>query len=240
MRKAIALCCLLLLLAGCTGAPKNADADPTPAPPASDTPTASAAASSPQPVRELYRITVGTENIPIYDGPGYQCTLVDRISTPGVYTIVEETRDAEGNLWGKLKSGIGWIHVAYMNTDVAGVAPIVLDYADEDLIAGGHFYACGNSGAEYVIPAVIHGKLHLNNILLCEMVMDEWGGLTPGQTVGSWQELPVDIPIVAYLEFPGDFTTYGLSFTDDYGNSYAYIFYLSGMDGSLVLDLYRP
>ena len=147
MRKAIALCCLLLLLAGCTGAPKNADADPTPAPPASDTPTASAAASSPQPVRELYRITVGTENIPIYDGPGYQCTLVDRISTPGVYTIVEETRDAEGNLWGKLKSGIGWIHVAYMNTDVAGVAPIVLDYADEDLIAGGHFYACGNSGA---------------------------------------------------------------------------------------------
>ena len=51
----------------------------------------------------------------IYEGPGYDYCFVDTVRQRGTYTIVEEVRDSEGNLWGRLKSGKGWICLKYAN-----------------------------------------------------------------------------------------------------------------------------
>lgn len=49
-----------------------------------------------------------TEEVPIYAGPGTDYAY-SKSMTPGVYTIVEESTGQGAILWGKLKSGAGWI-----------------------------------------------------------------------------------------------------------------------------------
>ena len=45
----------------------------------------------------------------IFAEPRYDYTIVDTVWEKGLFTIMEEKEDEEGNLWGKLKSGLGWI-----------------------------------------------------------------------------------------------------------------------------------
>ncbi len=58
-----------------------------------------------------YTIRLMSDYLPIYDGPGYEYQVVNEITDGGAYTIVEECISPEGYLWGKLKSGIGWINL---------------------------------------------------------------------------------------------------------------------------------
>ncbi len=55
-----------------------------------------------------YLISVPDDSTIIYDSPSYNGEQVQNLPL-GTYTIVEEQYDDNGNLWGKLKSGIGWI-----------------------------------------------------------------------------------------------------------------------------------
>lgn len=45
----------------------------------------------------------------IYNGPGMDTGYVRAVAEKGVYTIMEESTDSVGNLWGRLKSGLGWV-----------------------------------------------------------------------------------------------------------------------------------
>ncbi|MBR6825954.1 MAG: hypothetical protein IKM59_05330 [Oscillospiraceae bacterium] len=46
---------------------------------------------------------------PIYKYPSYNSAFLQYVGLYGAYTIVEECWDHYGNLWGKLKSGAGWV-----------------------------------------------------------------------------------------------------------------------------------
>ena len=46
---------------------------------------------------------------PIYEEPRFDSAFVQYVELSGPYTIVEETYDEAYNLWGKLKSGVGWV-----------------------------------------------------------------------------------------------------------------------------------
>ncbi len=48
----------------------------------------------------------------IYNGPGNDYSHVQDVGLTGIYTIVAEKYDAYGNLWGKLRSGIGWVQLS--------------------------------------------------------------------------------------------------------------------------------
>lgn len=61
--------------------------------------------------RVPYTITVSWSDQPIYSGPGYEYRYEGTVELAGVYTIVDEAYDGFGNLWGKLKSGAGWINI---------------------------------------------------------------------------------------------------------------------------------
>lgn len=47
----------------------------------------------------------------VYDGPGYNYSIVEVIEEEGIYTIVDEAMDIDSGMWGKLKSGSGWINI---------------------------------------------------------------------------------------------------------------------------------
>ena len=101
---------LSLLLAGCAGAHTETPAAPAettaPTVPVQTLPTIETAAPTESAVPYLLRIERNDQSI--HEGPSYDDIFVATVGEKGVYTIVEEATDAEGNLWGRLKSGIGW------------------------------------------------------------------------------------------------------------------------------------
>ena len=48
----------------------------------------------------------------IFSSPGYYYRYVQDVGLSGIYTVVAEEYDEYGNLWGKLKSGIGWVQLS--------------------------------------------------------------------------------------------------------------------------------
>ena len=70
-------------------------------------PIATQAPSTPS--RFPYIIKVNDPNTPIYSGPGYGYSYEGTVKIAALYTIMEERTDSYGNIWGRLKSGAGWI-----------------------------------------------------------------------------------------------------------------------------------
>ena len=68
---------------------------------------------------KLYQVNVGVDNLMIYSGPGYDYEIAEVLSTTETLTVVSVSRDSEGNYWGELKSGIGWIDLS-----APGVIPL--------------------------------------------------------------------------------------------------------------------
>lgn len=53
----------------------------------------------------------------IYYGPSRDSGYARSVALTAIYTIVDEAWDSNGNLWGKLKSGAGWV-ILEVNTNV--------------------------------------------------------------------------------------------------------------------------
>lgn len=70
---------------------------PTPAPTPTPTPTSN------------FTVKVTADDLNIRKGPGQNYAVVGHIKDHGVYTIVE----VQNTVWGKLKSGAGWICLSY-------------------------------------------------------------------------------------------------------------------------------
>jgi len=64
---------------------------------------------------EPYVIEVTNPKLSIYDSPSYNANIVGEITDKSRYTIVEEYiepgQTSIGYIWGKLKSGVGWINM---------------------------------------------------------------------------------------------------------------------------------
>lgn len=60
-----------------------------------------------------YKVKVTATVLNIRSGPGTDYDITGRIIDKGIYTIVGECEGIGASLWGKLKSGIGWISLEY-------------------------------------------------------------------------------------------------------------------------------
>jgi hypothetical protein len=58
---------------------------------------------------QSYTVNIPRDDFPIYGTPGYDAPPVGVVEQAGIYTIVTECRYPDGSLWGKLKSGAGWV-----------------------------------------------------------------------------------------------------------------------------------
>lgn len=60
-----------------------------------------------------YMVRITATNLRIRKGPGTNTAVVQAAIRPGVYTIVSEATGKGATLWGKLKSGVGWVSLDY-------------------------------------------------------------------------------------------------------------------------------
>ncbi len=167
----------------------------------------------------------------IYAAPGFVNEVTALVEEAGTYTIVEESTDADGNVWGRLKSGLGWVCL----TNPA-LAPIYADYAEESFNA---YHAYWSDETDYITSI---------GFTPAEKLTDVRFGLLDWFGTESWQmneelytieEIDPDRPFLAQVVFWGDMTTYGISFTDADGAERHFALSISGKDGSLVCQEYE-
>jgi len=62
---------------------------------------------------QSYLVQVSISNLNIRKGPGTNYGKTGRFTGKGIFTIVEESKGTGATLWGKLKSGAGWISLDF-------------------------------------------------------------------------------------------------------------------------------
>lgn len=179
------------------------------------------------------------QNIPgnqsVYSGPGYDYSFVMSIGIPGTYTIVEETMDYEGNLWGKLKSGAGWINLTDVRNKNACPPMLTVNFANNSEYGTDDYYFIADT-SEYAVPVLFLASQPLRYLTLYAVRYDE-NGMIQREVLYCLDYIDSEKPVVMVLGFPGDMSTYTISFEDSQGEEIYYNLYISGRNGELVMSL---
>ena len=227
---AVAALCLLLCACGApveTSAPAETTLPPVTEPVIETT----APVETTAPAAREYTLRIEDPETMIYAGPAFLSGAVAMVEEAGTYTIVEEAQDRDGNTWGRLKSGAGWICLTEPH-----LAPIYADYAAESFNA---FHAYWSDETDYITSI---------GFTPAEKLTDVRFGLLDWFETESWQiaeelytvdEIDPDHAFLAQVVFWGDMTTYGISFTDADGAERHFAVSISGKDGSLVCQEYQ-
>ena len=213
--------------------PPTPELTPEPTPNAKPTPTPEVTPPAPteKPVFEEYLVVLG-EEIRAYEGPSYHNGYTGFIvGQSGTYTIVEERWDDEGNLWGRLKSGAGWVNLT--DEEIARGALLRVCFA-EDLQTVGTPQELVFAHSEYAVKLAFVAGAELRNIAFCSMAFGE-ARLEPDETLHKMSGLKKGEMLLVTMEFPGDFSSYGISFTDAAGEEHHYAVSISGRNGEPVL-----
>lgn len=181
-----------------------------------------------------YRQKVSRPDEMIFSGPGYDEFCVGTVCKAGVYTIVEECEDGEGHLWGRLKSGAGWIDLTHVRSEEIAAWPVSAAFA-ADCPPANACHAFWTEDGEWVSWLVFRAYEPLTDVRLVEYDMVEADYANP-QTLHTLPQLTPEVPFVAGVVFHGDMTTYGLHFTDASGQQRCFAVSISGRNGMLVLD----
>lgn len=170
--------------------------------------------------------------VSIFDAPTYDGCYTASVGEDGVYTIVEEKADEEGNLWGRLKSGIGWVCLTDLQTEL----PVRAGLASEKVLESPHHLVIVDN-SEYMEYLVFRSTQPLTDVRLTALLPDV-GGYKEDCTYETLSQLTPEKPLVAEVVFYGDFTTYGLSFTDEAGTQRQFAVYISGRNSAPILQEY--
>lgn len=184
----------------------------------------------------LQKVTFPDQSI--YDGPGYDYGIVGVVEVAGTYTIVEEVRDNEGNLWGRLKSGAGWLDLTEVRRRLEVPEALSVNYADNRLLQSGNFHHRIMDSSEYAVRVAFRAHETLTDVRLHSMKFTETMELD--EELFSLSRLEPDKPLVADLGFPGDMSSYAICFTDSAGNAHCLCVSISGRNGALELYDYAP
>lgn len=213
------------------------DYSQTETPPPSQTQTSppQTTPAQPQPTNDVPYTTPLSGSVSIYSGPSYDHSFVQSVGQDGVFTIVEEAYDSEGNLWGKLKSGLGWVNLVPAEEKQASQNPITAKFADSNLRGDYHKVVVDDS--EYMVKVVFSANEKLSNVQFTSLTFAD-DGYAVSEVYQTLPELTPGKPLVACVSFPGIMSVYGISFTDSSGNHRSFAVSTSGRDGSLVFEEY--
>lgn len=175
--------------------------------------------------------------VPILCEPTYDAFCTRIVEADGVYTIVEETLDAEGNRWGRLKSGAGWVDL-----DAAEIyTPVTAAYADDRLLGSGCHETFTAVASEYLTRLAFRAREPVTDVRICQLEPnpENWESYT-AQVLYTCPALKPGRPLVAEVVFYGDMTAYGISCRDASGNEHHYAVTVSGRNGMLEVTQYIP
>ncbi|MBE6988726.1 MAG: hypothetical protein E7432_08155 [Ruminococcaceae bacterium] len=168
--------------------------------------------------------------IPVYDGPSYDDVYKQTIGKDGIYTITEESIDGEGNKWGRLKSGIGWVDLSLQ--EEYSNSPIVISHIYEDI---GEYEEYIADDSEFTEKIAFVANEKLTDVRFLSLTHDGIN-IVEDKVLYEINELTPDKPFILGIVFYGDMTTYGVSFKDENGVNLLYSIYTSGRNGSLVWE----
>ena len=227
-----AVMALCLLLCAC-GAPVETTAPAeTTLPPATEPVTETTApVETTAPAAREYTLRIEDPETMLYAGPACVSGAVAMVEEAGTYTIVEEALDSDGNTWGRLKSGAGWICL----TEPA-LAPIYADYAAESFNA---YHAYWSDETDYITSIGFTPAEKLTNVRFGLLDWFETESWQMAEELYTMDEIDPDHAFLAQVVFWGDMTTYGISFTDADGAERHFAVSISGKDGSLVCQEYQ-
>ena len=227
---AVAALCLLLCACGApveTTAPAETTLPPVTEPVIETT----APVETTEPAFREYTHRIEDPETMIYAGPAFLSGAVAMVEEAGTYTIVEEALDRDGNTWGKLKSGAGWICLTEPT-----LAPIYADYAEESFNA---YHAYWSDETDYITAIGFTPAEKLTNVRFGLLDWFETESWQMAEELYTMDEIDPDHAFLAQVVFWGDMTTYGISFTDADGETRHFAVSISGKDGSLVCQEYN-
>lgn len=192
-----------------------------------------------EPVSLPYLQAIGRDDQSIFDGPGYDYCFAGTVEIATVYTIVEEAWDPDGNLWGRLKSGAGWVDLTEIRSWETSYEPISANFADDRLIHSGTYHHCVADTSEYAVQLAFRAYDVLYDFSFYSLAFVD-SGYEPDELLFSLPELTPEKPFVADVAFPGDMSMFAVSFTDKSGTVYNYSVSISGRNGALILSEYAP
>lgn len=173
----------------------------------------------------------------IYSGPGYGYDYAHSIGENGVFTIVEEKSDVYGNLWGRLKSGAGWVDLTGVRSGAQ--LPVSAFFADGVDLTGEIRCEYTVEDSDYANRIAFRANQRLRCVELTSLQYED--DAYSVDEFHMWMNtLQEGEYFVANVVFYGDMTTYGLFFVDERDNEYYYAVSLSGRDGSLIMNEYYP
>ena len=227
-----AVMALCLLLCAC-GAPveTTAPAQTTPPPVTEPVIETTAPVETTAPAAREYTLRIEDPETMLYAGPAFLSGAVAMVEEAGTYTIVEEALDSDGNTWGRLKSGAGWICLTE-----PPLAPIHADYAAESFNA---YHAYWSDETDYITSIGFTPGEKLTNVRFGLLDWFETESWQMAEELYTMDELDPDHAFLAQVVFWGDMTTYGISFTDADGAERHFAVSISGKDGSLVCQEYQ-
>ena len=165
----------------------------------------------------------------VFKEPNRDSQFVQTIGADGTYTIVAEERDLQGDRWGRLKSGIGWVNLSNFFCEGSQLPPITISRSGELLLSRPHQLI--NVHSTYVRKISLMTHQHVTNL---RVVFTNHG--EQQETVYACTTLNPTMPLVLALNFEGDFFGYDIEYTDSNGNFHSHSICESGLDGSLVVD----
>ena len=186
-----------------------------------------------EPVFQPYIVSTPA-NQSIYSGPGYDYGFVMSLNTPGRYTIVEEAWDYQGNLWGKLKSGVGWVNLTRIQADSQNPPPLTANFANNSEVGTDDYYYITDF-SEYAVPIHFRANQDLYYVNFYSVDYD-YNGLPQLRSLYYHGHLAAGVPVVIVASFPGDMSTYAITFEDSQGREYCYGIYISGRNGALIMS----
>ncbi|MBE6542255.1 MAG: hypothetical protein E7672_07400 [Ruminococcaceae bacterium] len=188
----------------------------------------------------LNTVQISRPDIMIYSGPGYDHSNLGKLIDIGEYSITEESVDDEGFRWGKLESGEGWIDLSKAAEEAPHI-PVTLEITNKETVTNSgmdcHLHIVDE--ADYMHWLLIQPYEQITDISFCFMTLGE-SRFVPGKELFTLAEANSEKPLVFGVIFYGDFTTFGLSFTDAAGDEHQYIIYTSGRNGSIIMQQYDP
>lgn len=183
-----------------------------------------------------YLVRVERADLSIFEKPGYDYNST-MVCNPGTYTIVEEQVDLEGNLWGKLKSGAGWIDLDMTQEEPFDTEPITALYADEVFLEEYDSYEFHADRSDYMVKLAFFPEEEWTDVWFGSLDVTN-GNYMETEKICSLPSLSVDDTLIVGVEFYGDLTSYSIVFTDEAGWRRHFAVSVSGKDGSLILEEY--
>ena len=178
-----------------------------------------------------YLQTIHREDFSVWSGPGYDYAFVDTVQDATVYTIVAEIYDFKGNLWGRLRSGLGWVDLTLLRQEEAEPPILSANFSHADHLADetNHFYKGDTSGTAFTV--FVYETV--TDMTFCPVYYEETPVYEdPIFSLDTWEP---DKAFVADVLFPGDMSLYAIRFTDSAGTRHTYLVGISGRNGSLYL-----